>query len=147
LPSTSNKNTAKVRLLDAISQCKLEVPAWILNMEAELKKEWEKETAKSKKGVKGATKGNTKIEKDVRRSQPCKNGVNVTGKTLLLWKYFSLLNICSKPIILFRAFYGKASSSYAVYRYYKSAAEDTCWKEKARRRWIFEVNSKQTSCI
>jgi hypothetical protein len=68
LPSTSNKNTAKVRLLDAISQCKLEVPAWILNMEAELKKEWEKETAKLKKVVKGATKGNTKSEKDVRRS-------------------------------------------------------------------------------
>ena len=46
LPSTSNKNTAKVRLLDAISQCKLEVPAWILNIEAELKKEWEKESRK-----------------------------------------------------------------------------------------------------
>lgn len=133
--------------MDAISQCKLEVPAWILNMEAELKKEWEKETAKLKKGVKGATKGNTKSEKDVRGSQASNSGVNVTGKTLLLWKYFSLLNICSKPITLFWNFYGKASSFYAVYRYWKSATEDTCWEEKARRRWISEVNPKQTSCI
>ena len=120
LPSTTNKNTAKVRLLDAISQCKLEVPAWILNMEAELKKEWQKENAKLKKGVKEVPKGIIKTKKeapkgtikrkqeaprgiikrkqeapkakgiikrtkDSRVSKTSKNGVNVTGKILLLW--------------------------------------------------------------
>ncbi|KAF2786653.1 hypothetical protein K505DRAFT_411850 [Melanomma pulvis-pyrius CBS 109.77] len=68
LPSTKDKNIAKVRLLTTLNQFKLEVPAWILKVEAELRHEWEKEDRKMrmKKGGKGAVKGYS--------------GVNVTGK-------------------------------------------------------------------
>lgn len=41
LPFTKAKNTAKVRLLNAINQARLEVPRWILKMERELGNEWE----------------------------------------------------------------------------------------------------------
>ncbi|OAL51023.1 hypothetical protein IQ07DRAFT_599032 [Pyrenochaeta sp. DS3sAY3a] len=41
LPFTKAKNTAKVRLLDAINQSRLEVPRWIRVMERELENEWE----------------------------------------------------------------------------------------------------------
>ncbi|KAF2114968.1 hypothetical protein BDV96DRAFT_612972 [Lophiotrema nucula] len=52
LPQTKDKNTAKVRLLDALNQGKLEVPAWITKLEGELRKEWEAENRKLKKGAK-----------------------------------------------------------------------------------------------
>lgn len=50
LPVTKDKNAAKVRLLNAMNQFKLEVPAWVLGLEGELKKEWEAENRKLKKG-------------------------------------------------------------------------------------------------
>lgn len=56
LPVTKDKNAAKVRLLNAMNQFKLEVPAWILKLEGELKKEWEGENRKMKKIVSGGTK-------------------------------------------------------------------------------------------
>jgi hypothetical protein len=51
LPVTKDKNAAKVRLLNAMNQFKLEVPAWILKVESELKAEWEAENRKLKKGA------------------------------------------------------------------------------------------------
>jgi hypothetical protein len=51
LPTTKDKNVAKVSLLNALNQFKLEVPAWILKVESELKTEWEKENARLKKGA------------------------------------------------------------------------------------------------
>ncbi|KAL6703142.1 hypothetical protein ACN47E_010204 [Coniothyrium glycines] len=49
LPVTKDKNAAKVRLLNAMNQFKLEIPAWVLKTEGELKKEWEAENRKMKK--------------------------------------------------------------------------------------------------
>lgn len=46
LPATKNKNAAKVRLLTAMNQFKLEVPTWILKLETELKNDWRQETAR-----------------------------------------------------------------------------------------------------
>jgi hypothetical protein len=42
-----------VRLLTALNSFKLEVPAWILKVEGELKAEWERENARLKRGAKG----------------------------------------------------------------------------------------------
>ncbi|KAF2024922.1 hypothetical protein EK21DRAFT_117321 [Setomelanomma holmii] len=39
LPFTKEKSRAKMRLLDALNSLKLELPAWVLKMEAELKKQ------------------------------------------------------------------------------------------------------------
>jgi hypothetical protein len=55
-------------------------PAWILNMEAELKKEWQKETAKLKKGVKEVPKGIIKTKKEapkgiIKRKQEAPRGI------------------------------------------------------------------------
>ncbi|CAE7009487.1 hypothetical protein CFE70_001734 [Pyrenophora teres f. teres 0-1] len=54
LPVTKEKNTAKVRLLNALNQFKLEVPAWVLKVESDLKKEWEAECRRVKKASAGA---------------------------------------------------------------------------------------------
>jgi hypothetical protein len=51
LPVTKDKNAAKVRLLNAMNQFKLEIPAWISKLESELKAEWEAENRKLKKGA------------------------------------------------------------------------------------------------
>ncbi|KAI8940855.1 hypothetical protein NX059_002116 [Plenodomus lindquistii] len=51
LPVTKDKNAAKVRLLNAMNQFKLEVPPWVLSLESDLKKEWEAENRKLKKGA------------------------------------------------------------------------------------------------
>ncbi|PSN71010.1 hypothetical protein BS50DRAFT_659927 [Corynespora cassiicola Philippines] len=53
---TNDKNAAKVRLLNALNQSKLEVPAWISKMEGELRKEWESDNRRLKKGSKGTAK-------------------------------------------------------------------------------------------
>lgn len=55
LPVTKDKNAAKIRLLNAMNQFKLEVPAWVSKTEGELKKEWEAENRKLKKS--GGPKG------------------------------------------------------------------------------------------
>ena len=44
--------------MDAMNQFKLEVPRWISKAEGEMKKEWEAENRKLKKGS-----GNTKVKK------------------------------------------------------------------------------------
>lgn len=51
LPVTKDKNAAKMRLLTAMNQFKLEVPAWVLKLEGDLKKEWEAANRKLKKGT------------------------------------------------------------------------------------------------
>lgn len=79
-PVTKDKNVAKVRLLMAMNQFKLEVPAWIIKLEGELKKEWESENRKMKKS--GRTGANTpeKPRKDKAKApNSTSNGVNVTG--------------------------------------------------------------------
>jgi hypothetical protein len=82
LPITKNKNGAKVRLLNAMNHFKLEVSAWVLKVEGELKKEWESENRKMKKaaGSGAATKkeSGAKGKGKVTPSDPSK--VNVTGK-------------------------------------------------------------------
>ncbi|CAO2649523.1 Nn.00g069080.m01.CDS01 [Neocucurbitaria sp. VM-36] len=51
LPVTKDKNTAKVRLLDALNQFKLEVPAWVGKVEGDLRKEWEAENRRVRKAA------------------------------------------------------------------------------------------------
>jgi hypothetical protein len=81
LAVTKNKNTAKVRLLDAMNQFKLEVPAWVLKVEGELKKEWEAENRKIKKSLAaGAKSGEKSSVAKPKAVQGGKNDVNVTGK-------------------------------------------------------------------
>jgi hypothetical protein len=84
LPVTKDKNVAKVRLLNAMNQFKLEVPAWILKVESELKAEWEAENKKLKKGgnvaSKKAPKSTAPRESGYGSSQDVVGGVNVTGR-------------------------------------------------------------------
>lgn len=87
LPVTKDKNAAKVRLLNAMNQCKLEVPDWILRLEGELRAEWEGECrslrkgggAAAKKAVATKTKGTDASGGIVSGSGVVNNGVNVTG--------------------------------------------------------------------
>jgi hypothetical protein len=81
IPVTKEKNRAKIKVLDAMNQFKLEVPAWVLKLEAELKKEWEAENRTMKKGAAArgsATKrsGNAGI---ANATPGTPGGVNVTG--------------------------------------------------------------------
>ena len=100
LPVTKDKNTAKVRLLNALNQFKLEVPAWVLKLEGDLKKEWEAENRKAKKasagsvgagaGAKGMGVKTGKVKTGKVKTQASEsgggssftasNGVNVTGR-------------------------------------------------------------------
>lgn len=106
LPVTKDKNAAKVRLLNALNQFKLEVPAWVLGVEGELRREWEGENRRLKvkegkgkgggggvgaksggvksagaKGSQGVGKAEGARGKGVgSSSQGEKSGVNVTGK-------------------------------------------------------------------
>jgi hypothetical protein len=84
LPVTKDKNVAKVRLLNAMNQFKLEVPAWILKVESELKAEWEAENKKLKKGgnvaSKKAPKSTAPHDSGYGSSQGVTGGVNVTGR-------------------------------------------------------------------
>ncbi|KAI2487357.1 hypothetical protein Ptr902_01490 [Pyrenophora tritici-repentis] len=98
LPVTKEKNTAKVRLLNALNQFKLEVPAWVLKVESDLKKEWEAECRRVKKagvgagagmGVKGMGAKTSKVKTQAGESSgggsfSTSNGVNVTG-TSKIW--------------------------------------------------------------
>lgn len=75
LTSTKDKNAAKVRLLSALNENRLEVPGWIVRLEAEVKKEWEAENRKLKKAAKeGAMSKSSKIAKPAAtpRSSPVK---------------------------------------------------------------------------
>lgn len=86
LQSTKDKNAAKVRLLNALNNFKLEVPAWILKLEGELRKEWEGEMRRLKRSV-GATAKQGKVAKkeggrgseSVGATASSSSGVNVTG--------------------------------------------------------------------
>ncbi|KAH7386835.1 hypothetical protein DE146DRAFT_768522 [Phaeosphaeria sp. MPI-PUGE-AT-0046c] len=80
LPVTKDKNTAKMSLLTAMNQFKLEIPAWILKLESELKKEWETEDRKMKKSGHGGTSTANKSNKShAKTSDSAPNGVNVTA--------------------------------------------------------------------
>lgn len=87
LPVTKEKNTAKVRLLNAMNQFKLEVPAWILKLEGELKNEWEDENRKLKKknatsaGKEKNVKTTKNPSKASRAGQIGDQNVNVTGRS------------------------------------------------------------------
>ena len=52
LTPTKDKNAAKMRLLSALNENRLEVPGWIQRLEAEVKKEWDSENRKLKKASK-----------------------------------------------------------------------------------------------
>ncbi|KAH6866610.1 hypothetical protein BKA58DRAFT_364135 [Alternaria rosae] len=82
LPVTKDKNAAKVRLLNAMNQFSLEVPAWVLRIESELKAEWEAENRKLKKGggmvSKKAPNPSVARESGLGSSQGAAGGVNVT---------------------------------------------------------------------
>ncbi|KAF2750440.1 hypothetical protein M011DRAFT_474878 [Sporormia fimetaria CBS 119925] len=54
-----DKNAAKVRLLSALNEGRLEVPGWVTKVEGELKKEWETENRRLKKGE-GKKEGKSK---------------------------------------------------------------------------------------
>ncbi|CAN9405547.1 unnamed protein product [Alternaria alternata] len=84
LPVTKDKNAAKVRLLNAMNQFKLEIPAWISKLESELKAEWEAENRKLKKGAslgKKATKSSTVGSPSIGSSHGVTGGVNVSDKS------------------------------------------------------------------
>ncbi|KAJ4320363.1 hypothetical protein N0V94_003437 [Neodidymelliopsis sp. IMI 364377] len=49
LPATKDKNGAKMRLLHALNNFKLEVPDWVRKQESEMKQEWEAENRKLKR--------------------------------------------------------------------------------------------------
>jgi hypothetical protein len=78
LPTTKDKNAAKVRLLNALNSFKLEVPAWISKVESDLKKEWETENRKLKKSGKSDkdTKGATRPSRKTTTHQD----MNITGQ-------------------------------------------------------------------
>jgi hypothetical protein len=59
LPVTKDKNGAKMRLLTAMNQFKLEVPLRVLKVEAELKREWKAENKKIKNGAGAGVVGDT----------------------------------------------------------------------------------------
>jgi hypothetical protein len=84
LPVTKDKNAAKVRLLNALNQFKLEVPTRVLKVESELKAEWEAEDKTLKKGGSVVSKKTTKpsITRDpgIGSSHATTGGVNVSGK-------------------------------------------------------------------
>jgi len=87
LPVTKDKNAAKVRLLNAMNQFKLEVPAWIFKVESELEAEWEAENRKLKKKKKNggavskqAPKSSATSKPGLGSSQDVNGGVNVTGR-------------------------------------------------------------------
>jgi len=67
-----------------MNQFKLEVPAWVLKVESELKAEWEAENRKLKKsgGVvsKQAPKLSATSKPGLGSSQGVNGGVNVTGR-------------------------------------------------------------------
>jgi hypothetical protein len=82
LPVTKDKNVAKVRLLNAMNQFKLEVPAWVLKVESELKADWEAGNRKLKKS--GSVVSKKAPKSSVARdrgfgSQGTTGSVNVTG--------------------------------------------------------------------
>ncbi|OCK83525.1 hypothetical protein K432DRAFT_178753 [Lepidopterella palustris CBS 459.81] len=52
LSTSKDKNTAKMRLLKALNDGTLEVPASVVRLEAQLKKDWESENRKLKKAMK-----------------------------------------------------------------------------------------------
>lgn len=73
-----------MRLLTALNQFKLEVPAWILKLEGELKKEWEGENRKLKKAAAGGTKTKAAKTADLagvgRQTLPSGQGIEVNGR-------------------------------------------------------------------
>ncbi|KAJ4363336.1 hypothetical protein N0V95_001109 [Ascochyta clinopodiicola] len=52
LTATKDKNAAKVRLLSALNEERLEVPGWIQKLEGEVKKEWEGANRRLKRAAK-----------------------------------------------------------------------------------------------
>ncbi|KAF2128457.1 hypothetical protein P153DRAFT_367594 [Dothidotthia symphoricarpi CBS 119687] len=73
--STKDKNAAKVRLLSSLNGARLEVPGWIVRLEAELKKEWEAENRKLKKTTKqhaipGPVSTPVTDKKEVKKKEP-----------------------------------------------------------------------------
>ncbi|KZM21845.1 uncharacterized protein EKO05_0003132 [Ascochyta rabiei] len=61
LTATKDKNAAKVRLLSALNEGRLEVPGWIQKLEGEVKKEWEAGNRRLKRAAKEG--GVPKLEK------------------------------------------------------------------------------------
>tara|TARA_R110002003_G_scaffold505_3_gene20131 strand:+ start:1603 stop:2166 length:564 start_codon:yes stop_codon:yes gene_type:complete len=88
LPITKDKSRAKLKLLDAMNQFKLEVPAWVLKLEGELRNEWDAENRKMRKGAgggklgKGANGYQDGGKAKTETAQSAGAGVNVTGKQL-----------------------------------------------------------------
>lgn len=63
-------------MLDAMNQFKPEIPAWVLKLEGDLKKEWEAENRKIKKSA-GAMAGTKGAKTEAMQGAPA--GLNVTG--------------------------------------------------------------------
>jgi hypothetical protein len=81
LPVTRNKNGAKMRLLTAMNQFKLEGPAWVLQLEADLKKEWDADVKKLKNvGTVSGTVGQAGTKGKGKGAQIVDGGVNFTGE-------------------------------------------------------------------
>ena len=108
LPVTKDKNTAKVRLLNAMNQFKLEVPAWVLKVEAELKTEWEAENRKMKKNAGAGTKIGDPASSGKGKAKAAKavnDGVNVTGESHRSGLVQIAENMRSEPFAIFWPFF------------------------------------------
>jgi hypothetical protein len=93
LPFTKDKNGAKVRLLNAINQFKLEIPSWVLKVEGELKKMWEAENRKMKKSAGAGVVPTEKVGSKGKANAVLSicSGMNVTGD---LQQICSLKDMC-----------------------------------------------------
>jgi hypothetical protein len=80
LPPTKDKNAAKVRLLNAMNSFKLEVPSWILKLESDLKKEWETDNRRAKKGAVGKSHVPAKKSPGKAAHSQSSQTTNVTGR-------------------------------------------------------------------
>ena len=68
--------------MNALNSYKLEVPAWILKVEGDLKAEWERENAKMKKGARGWKAGVGDFRKTSGDGPGTSHGVNLSGMSL-----------------------------------------------------------------
>ncbi|KAK3305346.1 uncharacterized protein B0T15DRAFT_484979 [Chaetomium strumarium] len=78
LPPSKTKGTAKMRLFDAVSKGNLTVPAHILKVESELKKEWTKREREAKQALKklsAPTATNSAKRSNKRKADDSQSGV------------------------------------------------------------------------
>ncbi|KAH6842537.1 hypothetical protein B0I37DRAFT_198764 [Chaetomium sp. MPI-CAGE-AT-0009] len=82
LPPSKTKGTAKMRLFDAVGKGNLAVPAHILKVEAELKKEWNKREREAKQAAKKSLPSATPAKKSSKRKADDVQGGAFSGTNI-----------------------------------------------------------------